>query len=162
MKAFKWLGITAAAGLCLGGLVVVKAHAAGARLARGAGAPAQQRLMDRAAERLGLSPDQTAKIKAELAAEKGTLTPLIQTLHSARMGLRQTIQKSGVTENEVRGASAKVASAEADLAVERAKLYGRISPILTAQQLQRLNEMQQRADDLVDGAITLFGQRLNE
>jgi Spy/CpxP family protein refolding chaperone len=118
--------------------------------------------MDRAAERLGLSPDQTAKIKAELAAEKGTLTPLIQTLHSARMGLRQTIQKSGVTENEVRGASAKVASAEADLAVERAKLYGRISPILTAQQLQRLNEMQQRADDLVDGAITLFGQRLNE
>jgi hypothetical protein len=25
-----------------------------------------------------------------------------------------------------------------------------------------LNEMQQRADDLVDGAITLFGQRLNE
>ena len=158
----KWLGIAVVAGLCLGCLMAARAHAAGARLARGAGGHQQQRLMDRAAGRLGLSEEQTAKIKAELVAEKGTLTPLIERLHSTRTGLRETIQKNGVTENEVRGAAAKLAATEADLAVERAKLYGRISPILTAQQLQRLNELQQRADDLVDGAISLFGQRINE
>ncbi len=51
---------------------------------------------------------------------------------------------------------------EADLAVECAKLYGKISPILTADQLAKVNEFQQRADDFVDGAIAVIGKRLAE
>jgi hypothetical protein len=46
------------------------------------------------------------------------------------------------------------------LAVERAKLYGKISPVLTSEQLAKLDELQQRRDDLVDGAIAGFGRQL--
>src|SRR5690349_79030 len=133
MRIAKWLGMTTAAVLVLGGVMVLKANAAGARGARaGLG---QQPLLARAAERLGLSEDQKAKIKAELSADKETLGALMASMHDARVNLRSEIQKPGATENEIRGASARVAAVEADLAVERAKLYGRISSILTAEQL---------------------------
>jgi len=49
---------------------------------------------------------------------------------------------------------------EADFAVERAKLYGKISPVLTPDQLAKMDELQQRADDMVDGAIVGFGRRI--
>jgi Spy/CpxP family protein refolding chaperone len=162
MKTAKWLVIGMAAAVVVGGLTVAAAKGAGARqLGAGQGALGQ-RFLARIGDRLNLSDDQKAKIKAELASEKDTLSKLVSTLHEARVNLRETIQKSGASENEIRGASAKVAAAEADLAVERAKLYGRISPILTAQQLARVNELQQRVDELVDNAIATFGQRLAE
>jgi Spy/CpxP family protein refolding chaperone len=116
----------------------------------------------RAAQRLGLSDDQRTRIKAELLAEKDTLKTELQALHDARSNLRGTIQKQGVTEDEIRAAAAKSAVAAADLAVERAKLYGKISPILTAEQLAKVNEFQARMDDLVDGAILNLGQRLTK
>jgi hypothetical protein len=49
---------------------------------------------------------------------------------------------------------------EADLAVERARLYGRIGPSLTAGQLAMVAGFQERMDDYVDGAIAVFGKRL--
>ena len=93
---------------------------------------------------------------------KRTPSGILTSLHDARIDLRETIQKPGASENEIRTASAKVAVFEADLAVERAKLYGKISPILTADQLAKVNEFQQRADDFVDGAIAAIGKRLAE
>jgi Spy/CpxP family protein refolding chaperone len=166
MKLLKWLGITLAAAVLVGGFLVVKARAAEAqqlRAALGAGAGGGRgQLLARVADRLDLTADQKARIKAELAGDKDVLSGLLAKLHEARIDLRATIQKPGATENEIRGAAAKVASAEADLAVERARLYGRISPILTAGQLAKLNQLQQRVDDLVDAAIAMFAQRLTQ
>ena len=109
---------------------------------------------------LGLSREQAETIRTDIAAEKDTLKQLMTSLHEARINLRETIRKPGATENEIRGASARVASVEADFAVERAKLYGKISAVLTPDQLAKLDELQQRADDSVDGAIVGFGRRL--
>jgi len=158
MKTMKWLAITMAAAVAVCGVTMLKARAAEtAPLRAGPG-----RFLARAIEKLGLSPDQVAKIKAELSGEKDALTGILTSLHDARIDLRETIQKPGASENEIRTASAKVAVVEADLAVERAKLYGKISPILTADQLAKVNEFQQRADDFVDGAIAAIGKRLAE
>jgi len=122
--------------------------------------PPRPRLLERLAEKLNLTDDQKAQIKAVLTGEKDMLAPLLNQLHEARMGLRAAIQATGASEASVRAASAKVAGAEADLAVERMKLYGKIAPILTDAQRQKAAEMQQRADDFVDGLIERIGSGL--
>ena len=164
MKIAKWVGITMAAALVVGGVMVVRSRAAEARqlqaglgLGDGGGRPV---LGGRIARQLDLTAEQRAEIKAVLAADKDQLTGLLSGVHDARVGLRETIRKPGASEADVRAAAAKVAGVEADLAVERARLYGKISPILTAEQLAKVGELQQRADDLVDGAIAVFGKRL--
>lgn len=145
------------AALAAGGLSLTMAHAraqdAGGHVVRG-------RFLAKAKEKLGLSDEQVAQIKAVLGADKDKLTGELTAFHEARIALRETIQKPGVSDDDVRAASAKVAAAEADLAVERSHLYGKISPVLSADQLAKVNEFQERVDDFVDGAIVGFGRRL--
>lgn len=100
--------------------------------------PMARALMHRLAEKLQLSEDQKDQIKAILKSDKDTLKPMIQNLAAARKELRTTIQADNTTEAAVRAASAKVAAVEADLAVERMKLYAKIAPILTDAQKQEL------------------------
>ena len=83
-------------------------------------------------------------------------------LHAARQNLRATIQASDANETTVRVASAQVAAVEADLAVERMKIYGKIAPILTDEQRQQISEFQQRADDFADRAIAHAGDGLGD
>ncbi len=122
--------------------------------------PVRGRLLQRIAEKLNLTADQKAQIKSVLSGEKDTFAPLLGQLHDARTNLRAAIRASDANETSVRAASAKVASAEADLAVERMKLYGKIAPILTEAQRQQLSEMQQRADALADHVIARIGSGL--
>jgi Spy/CpxP family protein refolding chaperone len=117
-------------------------------------------LLQRIASKLNLTADQRTQIKAVLVGEKDTLAPLLAAVHDARKNLRDAIRAGGATETSVRAASAKVASAEADLAVERMKLYGKIAPILTDAQREQLAGMQQRADDFVDHVIARIGSGL--
>ncbi len=123
-------------------------------------APLRGKILQRIAEKLNLTADQRAQIKSVLSGEKDTLAPLLGQLHDARTNLRAAIRAGDANETSVRAASAKVASAEADLAVERMKLYGKIAPILTEAQRQQLSEMQQRADALVDHVIARIGSGL--
>jgi Spy/CpxP family protein refolding chaperone len=165
MKMAKWIGITMAAAVAVGGGMLVKAHATDTNDVAGMTAPRLGRglLLGRLRSQLGLTHEQITTIKADLAADRTTLTTLttlLSSLHEARINLRETIRKPGATEEDIRAASARVASVEADLAVERAKLYGKISPVLTPEQLAKMDELQQRADDRVDGAIAGFGRRI--
>jgi periplasmic protein CpxP/Spy len=158
MKTKKWLVIGVAAAVAAGGLTMVRARADDANPAHfGRG-----HFLVKIKKALDLSDDQVAKIKSELVTDKSKLTTLLTAWHDAQVSLRETIQKPGSTEADIRAASAKVAAVEADLAVERASLYGRISPILTAEQLDKVSEFQNRVDDYVDGAIMGFGKRLVE
>jgi Spy/CpxP family protein refolding chaperone len=159
MKTSNWLVITLAAAIAAGGLFTLSSRAANPAAPQG---PFRGRLLERAKEKLGLSDDQIAQIKAAFKADKDNLTSLLARLHDARTGLRSVIQGSDATEASVRAASAKVAAVESDLAVERLKLFGKISPILTGDQREKLGEMQSRADDFVDGVINRIGERLAE
>ena len=158
MTSTKWLLITVAAVVAAGGLTVAVARAQDT----GAGHFGRGRFLQRAKEKLGLSNDQVSQIKVVLSTDKDTLTSLLSSWHDARVALRETIQKPGASESDIRAASAKVAAIEADFAVERAKLYGKISPILTPDQLSKVEDFQQRMVDFVDGAIAVFGKRLTE
>jgi len=126
-----------------------------------AGAPRwQQRSWANAQKKIGLSDEQIAKIKAELRPEKETLTALSLKLHDARIALRATVQKAGATEADVRAAAAKTAAVEADLAVLKSRLHARIAPLLTKEQLDKIDAGQQKMDEFVDTMIVGFIDRM--
>jgi len=147
-----------AAALAVGGLTLLKAHAAERPLAQNAG---HGRLLERAKQKLGLTDEQVAQIKTELGAEKETLKGLLTRLHEARVGLRDAIHSSDATDSSVREAAAKVGAVHSDLAVERLKLYRRLSPILTEDQREKVKEFESHVDEFVDRAIERLGDRLN-
>ena len=123
-------------------------------------APMRGQILQRIAGKLNLTDDQKSQIKTILRDDKDALTTLLGQLHDARKNLRATIQSVDANETSVRAASAKVASAEADLAVERMKLYGKIAPVLTDEQRQKISEFAQRADDFADSLIARIGDGL--
>ena len=149
-----------AAVLAAGGFIVTKTYAA--ENAAATTAPGHGRFLQRIANKLNLTADQRAQIKAAFAGEKDTLAPLLSTLHQARIGLRTAIRASDANEASVRAASARVAAAEADMAVERMKLYAKIAPILTDTQRQQLGEMEQHVDEFVDNVIGRIGSGLDD
>jgi Spy/CpxP family protein refolding chaperone len=157
MKMNKILILTMAAALVVGGLTITHAYAQGASENQGA---FRGRFLHRIKEKLNLTPDQVTQIKTVLKADKENLTAIASKMHAARLGLRQAIRAPGATEANVRAASAQVATVEADMAVERMKLFAQISPILTQAQKDKLAEMEQHLDEFVDSAIARAGQEL--
>jgi periplasmic protein CpxP/Spy len=157
MNTSKWLAISVAVAICAGGLFVPSATAAEAAKDQ---QPLRTKLRERAKEKLGVTDAQVAKIKEELKAEKEVVKGLITKLHEARVALRESIQSPEANESTVRAASAKVAVVEADLAVERQKLFSKISSILTTNQREKLREFQAKMDEVIDNAISRIGERL--
>jgi Spy/CpxP family protein refolding chaperone len=156
MKTNKWITLTLATALNLVGLMTTPS------LAADANAPAHGRFFQRIAQRLNLTDDQKAQIKTILRSEKDTLKPLLGQLHAARENLRTAIRASDANETAVRAASARVAAVEADLAVERMKIFAKIAPILTDEQRQQISEFEQHADDFADRAIARASDRLGD
>jgi Spy/CpxP family protein refolding chaperone len=145
--------LTLAAAIIAGGLITTKTLAAG----NDDTASLRGKIRQRVAEKLGLTDDQKSQIKAIVADEKDALKPLLGRLHEARTSLRNAIRASDATEASVRAASAQTAAAEADLAVERLKLYGKIAPILTEEQRGKIAELEERMDGAVDDFIGRMG-----
>jgi Spy/CpxP family protein refolding chaperone len=123
-------------------------------------APMRGQILQRIAEKLDLTGDQKSQIKTILRGDKDTLQNLLGQLHEARKNLRETIQTADANESSVRAAAAKVAGVEADFAVERMKLYGKIAPVLTDEQRQKISGFTQRADDFADSVIARIGDGL--
>ena len=141
MKNKILLGSLAAA-LVAGGFTATKTLAA--EKSGAAPAPLLGKFFQRLAARLELTADQRSQIEPILESEREHLKPLLTSLQDARINLRAVIHADGANETSVRAASAKVASAEADLAVERLKISGKIAPILTAEQRQKISELEAR------------------
>jgi len=72
---------------------------------------------------LGITDAQTKKIRGILREQKVILEPLVKQCVTERRALRDTIRSSPVNENAIRAQTAKVAKVEADLAVQRARVY---------------------------------------
>jgi Spy/CpxP family protein refolding chaperone len=160
MKTNKVLILATAVAIVVGGLITTRSLAADDTTL--ASTPLRGQFLKRIAEKLNLTDDQKSQIKTILSGEKTTLQTLLAQLHDARKNMRTAIQVADANETSVRAASAKVAAVEADLAVERMKLYGKIAPVLTDEQRQKISDFTQRADDFADGAIAHLGDGLAE
>ena len=152
--------LSTAAVLVAGGLIVTQTSAADSS-ASGA-IPLRGQILKRIAEKLELTSNQKSQFKTILLGEKETLKTLLGQLHDARKNLRAAIQTKDTNESSVRAASAKVASIEADLAVERMKVFGKIAPELTQEQRQKISDFAEHMDTLADGFIAHIGDGLAE
>jgi Spy/CpxP family protein refolding chaperone len=90
--------------------------------------------------KLGLTDDQTARIKTEITSQKEALRAQALKVRDARVSLRNAIQ-ANAPEPEIRADAAAVGTAEGDLAVVRANLFAHIKPILTPEQLEKLQTL---------------------
>jgi Spy/CpxP family protein refolding chaperone len=145
--------------VCIGGLIVFNAPAQDNATVSGIGSG---RLAERAKEKLGLTEEQLDQIKNALKSEKSSIISLLSRMHEARDGLRDAIRSNDANETSVRAASAKVAVVEADVAVERMKVFHQISPILTDEQRTKLAALQSNLNGVIDQAINRLDTRLGE
>jgi len=159
MKTLKYLALVGAAALAIGGLF---AFNSGAAQSAATDSTTKGKLRERVKEELNLTDDQLAQIKSQLKSEKGNITALLKRLRDARGQLRSAIQKPDANETSVRDAAAKVSVVESDFAVERLKLYGKISPILTADQRAKLAQLEVGMDQFIDRAIERMDTKLSE
>jgi Spy/CpxP family protein refolding chaperone len=159
MRTQKYIaGITTLA-VCIGGLIGFNAPAQDNGPATGIGSG---RLAEQAKEKLGLTDEQLGQIKSVLKSEKSNIVSLLSRVRDSRAELREAIRATDANETSVRAASAKVATVEADVAVERMKLFHQISPILTDDQRAKLAALQSNLNGFIGEAINHLDARLGE
>jgi len=152
------LNLTAAA-LVVGGFSLPDTTALAAERR---GPDRRQALRARVARALELTPQQRQQIQAILQAERKTLTSILGALRETRVALRSTIRDAAATEDDVLAAAAAVAKIEADLALERQKLHRLIETILTPEQIEELQAIEERFETFIENAIHRLGERRGE
>lgn len=109
---------------------------------------------------LGLTDAQKAAVKEALQKHQPTVKPLVDKLVTERRALQDLIHTGKADEAAVRTQSAKVAAVETDLAVERAKIAQELRPVLTEDQIKKLQEMKHEFRERVDGFRARIAKRL--
>jgi protein CpxP len=109
---------------------------------------------------VGLSDEQKAEVKDILTQNRALLEPILKHLVAERRALRNLIQSGSSDETAIRTQAASVAKLQADLAVERAKVYQAVLKILTPEQTQKLKDFQEERDRKVDNFLSRIGERL--
>lgn len=160
MKTKNYLVITLAATLAVGGFASINARAAEESAV--AQRPLQGSLLVRAKEKLGLTDEQVAEIRAALQSERSSMKDLGSRLREARTELRAAIRSTDATEQSVRAAAARLADVQADAAVERMILHAKISPILTAEQREKIAQLQSRLNEARKSAMNRIARRLSQ
>lgn len=85
-------------------------------------------------EKLNLSTDQRAQLRAVISAHRANLTNFTVSEREARASLFASIHAESVQETQIRTASATVAAIDADFAVERARTFADAAAVLTPEQ----------------------------
>jgi Spy/CpxP family protein refolding chaperone len=155
-KALIGAGVVAA--LTVGGFFAFLAHA-GTNEVTSSTFEGQHRFGRRLAE-LGVTDAQKAQVKSILRSYQPTVGPLVKEVVTERRALRDTIRAHTIDENANRAEAAKVASLEADLAVQRAHVAHDIRAVLTPEQIQKLKDMQIDADARFDAVLQHIANRI--
>ena len=95
--------------------------------------------------RFHLTTEQKKAGLAVLRTHQPAIKPLLDSLTKERVALRALLKAPAVDEAAIRAQSARVASIEADLAVQRAYLSHDLRALATPEQLQTLDTMQAEA-----------------
>ncbi len=111
---------------------------------------------------LGVTEAQKEQVHAILRAHQPTVEPMIHQLVAERRALRDTIRTTPVNESAIRAQAVKVATLEADLAVQRAYVVQEVRGVLTPEQIEKLKEMQVDVDARIDQALHRIAKRIAE
>jgi protein CpxP len=94
------------------------------------------------ARELGLTDQQKTEAKALFEGGRAQNQPLFKALQTARHELRTLVQSGSTDEAGIRAQASKVATAEADLAVQRAQGTRQFLALLTPDQATKLKAIQ--------------------
>jgi protein CpxP len=95
----------------------------------------------RIAERLGLSAEQTAQVKAIFEKSRQEGQALRKELIAAKRGLKALAMAEKTDEAAIRGQAAKLAGIQAEMALHRARTAGEIRAILTPEQVEKFRAL---------------------
>jgi Spy/CpxP family protein refolding chaperone len=123
---------------------------------------ADRRPFARKLAQIGVSGDQRVQIKEILRKYQPAVGPIVREVVTERRTLRDAIRAETINEPAIRAQAAKVASLEADLALQRAHVAHEIRAVLTPEQLQKLKAMQVNADTRIDGLFDRIAKRIAE
>jgi len=110
------------------------------------------------ATRLNLSDQQKTQMKEIFKKNQPMVKPIFTKLLNEKRELRVLIQSGSADEAAIRAQAAKVAGAEADLAVQRAQLVKQLHAILTPEQIEQCKAIQKEKDAKFDK----FREHMNE
>lgn len=149
------IGAGIVAALTVGGFFAFLAHADTNEVGIGKG-----HFFGRKLAQLGLTDQQRVQVKTILRGYQPTVGSLVKEVVTERRALRDTIRAQTIDETAIRAEAAKVASLEADLAVQRARVAHDIRAVLTPEQIQKLKNMQMDADARFDGFLQHVANRI--
>ncbi len=109
---------------------------------------------------LGVTEEQKSELRAVLKKHLPEIEPLVQRCVAERRALRDRIRSESFDEAAIRAQAARLAAAEADLAVVRAKVAAEVRPLLTSEQHATLEEMNRDAQDHVDYALSRIAKHI--
>jgi len=101
-------------------------------------------------ESLGLSTEQKQQVNTVLKDNEPTVRPLVKKFVAERRQLRTIIHTEPVDDAAIRTQITKIASLEADMAINRAHIGQKIRTILTPEQRQNAEELFKKADARID------------
>jgi Spy/CpxP family protein refolding chaperone len=124
----------------------------------GSGSP----LFQRAAQRLDLSTEQLAEIKAILKSHAAELQAETATLVAARRTLWNAIHAETANPNAIRAAGAAVGTGEGALGVTRSKIVGEVRAVLTPEQQAELQTLLADAQAFLQDMLVRVQQRFTD
>lgn len=98
------------------------------------------------AKELGLTDRQKSQAKALFQGSRAQNKPLFSAMIAAKQQLRGLVQSGSADETAIRAQAAKVAAAEADLAVKRAQIAKQFLALLTPEQVTKLRAIQAKRE----------------
>jgi len=96
---------------------------------------------------LDLSDAQKTQVRDVMQRHRQQLQPTMQRLEQAMQAQRAAVNQVPVNEAAVRQAAASVASVQADLAVEQARVHADIWNILTPDQQEKAKQLEQQVQN---------------
>jgi Spy/CpxP family protein refolding chaperone len=100
---------------------------------------------------LELTEDQKLQIKEILKAHKPAIQPIRKQLIMERRALRDLIQSElPGNDDAIKAQVLTMSTIAAEMAVQRAQIYRKVRPILTAEQIQKFMELQKARDLRMD------------
>ncbi len=99
---------------------------------------------------LNLTDDQKKKMKEAVAPYRETMRGQVKKVVEARQALRAAATADNASESTIRSAAGDLGKAAGDATVTGSKIYAAIKPILTADQLKKLEDFRKENKEAVD------------
>jgi len=151
--------VTLLVSLLAAGLLTIGAVAAVPRMMHSHGGPFGElgfggRLL-RVLSSLELTDDQKTRIKTILKDEEPRMEPLADHVIQSKKALFEAVHAPGFDERAVRSAASVAATAETEMAVERARAVSRLRALLTPDQQAQLETIRRQFEERLEKRVGL-------